>query len=82
MRRIKEKPLEQKLTAYKTSATIRNTVIISVSILFSISFFLTGLTFFQIEAMVGAFFLVYFYPSDLRLSKELKISISEIETYS
>lgn len=82
MKRISSKPLEKRLIAYRHSAIIRNTIITAVSLLFSVSFFLTGASIFQIEAMLGAFLMVIYYPSTVRLARELKFDIQEVDRFS
>ena len=82
MKRISSLPLEKKLVAYRHSAMVRNVIITVVSLLFSVSFFLTGAGIFQLEAMLGAFLLVIYYPSTVRLARELKSDIQEVDRFS
>ncbi len=80
MKRAESKPLYEKLITYRSAAIIRNLMVESVSILFTISFFLTGSNLLQLEAILGAFIMVFFYPSDLRMTRELRIEIQELES--
>jgi len=79
MKRAESKPLNEKLIAYRSAAIIRNLIVEAVSLLFTISFFLTGSNVLQLEAILGAFIMVFFYPSDLRMTRELRIEIQELE---
>lgn len=80
MKRAESKPLNEKLIVYRSAAIIRNLMVEAVSLLFTISFFLTGSNVLQLEAILGAFIMVFFYPSDLRMSRELRIEIQELES--
>ena len=79
MKRIENKPIEEKLVAYRSAAIIRNLIVEAISLLFAISFFLTGYNMLQLEAILGAFIMVLFFPSDFRISRELRIDIHELE---
>ena len=79
MKRTENKSIEEKLVAYRSASIIRNLIVETISLLFAVSFFFTGSNVLQLEAFLGAFIMVFFFPSEFRMSRELRIEIQELE---
>ena len=74
-----DRPLEERLKSYRRATLFRFTVIETVSIIFGILFLLTGSSIFQLEASLGAFLMLYFYPSSIKISNDLHIVLQDLE---
>ena len=72
-------PLADRVKAYRSATISRFVVIESVSVLFGTLFLLTGSLVFQLESALGAFLMLYFFPSILKTAKDLNISVQELE---
>jgi len=80
MQRMVDKPFEERISAYRSAAAIRNTIVEAISLLFTITFFLTGSIPLLLAAILGAFIMVFFYPTNIRMAQELTMEIHEFET--
>ncbi len=72
-------PFEERLKAYRRATIFRFTVIETISILFGILFLFTGSLIYLLESALGAFLMLYFYPSILKIAKDLSVSVQELE---
>lgn len=72
-------PFEKRLKAYRRATIFRFTVIETISFLFGILFLFTGSLIYLLESALGAFLMLYFYPSILKIAKDLNVSVQELE---
>ena len=79
MSEIESKDISDKIFIYRSASVIRAALIEGVSFFFITSYMLEGSSVFLYEAVTCLFILVYFFPTNERISKEIKQNIRELK---
>ncbi|RKD91567.1 hypothetical protein [Mangrovibacterium diazotrophicum] len=69
----------ERLTQFQSAMIIRAATIEASGYFFLVCFALTGIHLLLVEALVMITLQVYFFPNNMRLSRELKLDLRELE---
>jgi len=72
-------PLSEKLVIFREAMIVRAATIEAPAFLFTVGYMLFGCPTFLFEAVVSCLLLIYFYPFNFRLTKELKHDFTDLD---
>jgi len=76
---IEATAIDDRLTQFQSAMLVRAATIEGSGYFFLVSFALTGMHVFFIEALAMITLQLYFFPNNTRLSRELKLDLRELE---
>lgn len=79
IKNIESFDFDEKIIKYRKATLIRTAMLESSTFLFVLSFLLFGSIVFIVEAFLGLFLMSFFFPTKLRISKEMKYDLRNLQ---